>query len=77
MTVLGLFLGSIGTDLETGSERYTFGMTELDDGIELIALALGLFGIAEFMSSINQVAPIDRQIHQCPPQRHAADQGRV
>src|SRR6201999_1565673 len=33
MTVLGLFLGSVGTDLETGSERYTFGMTELDDGI--------------------------------------------
>src|SRR6202166_3788790 len=59
MTVLGLFLGSVGTDLETGSERYTFGMTELDDGIELIALALGLFGIAEFMNSVNQVAPIN------------------
>ena len=59
MTVVGLFLGSVGTDLETGSERYTFGMTELDDGIELIALALGLFGIAEFMSSVNQVAPIN------------------
>src|SRR5580692_4879481 len=59
MTVVGLFLGSVGTDLETGSERYTFGMTELDDGIELIALALGLFGIAEFMNSVNQVAPIN------------------
>ncbi len=59
MTVLGLFLGSIGTDLETGAERYTFGLTELDDGVELIALALGLFGIAEFMSSVNQVAPIN------------------
>jgi putative tricarboxylic transport membrane protein len=59
MTVLGLFLGSVGTDLETGSERYTFGMTELDDGIELIALALGLFGIAEFMNSVNQIAPIN------------------
>ncbi len=59
MTVLGLFLGSVGTDLETGSERYTFGVTELDDGIELIALALGLFGIAEFMNSVNQVAPIN------------------
>jgi putative tricarboxylic transport membrane protein len=55
MTVLGLFLGSIGTDLETGSERYTFGVTELDDGIELIALALGLFAIAEFMNSVNQI----------------------
>jgi putative tricarboxylic transport membrane protein len=59
MTVLGLFLGSVGTDLESGSERYTFGMAELDDGIELIALALGLFGIAEFMNSVNQVAPIN------------------
>ncbi|MFY9695272.1 MAG: tripartite tricarboxylate transporter permease, partial [Xanthobacteraceae bacterium] len=59
MTVLGLFLGSIGTDLETGSERYTFGLTELDDGVELIALALGLFGIAEFMTSVNQVSPIN------------------
>jgi TctA family transporter len=59
MTVLGLFLGSVGTDLETGSERFTLGMTELDDGIELIALALGLFGLAEFMASVNQVAPIN------------------
>ncbi len=59
MTLIGLFLGSVGTDLETGSERFTFGMTELDDGIELIALALGLFGIAEFMSSVNQIAPIN------------------
>jgi len=59
MTLIGLFLGSVGTDLETGSERFTFGLTELDDGIELIALALGLFGIAEFMSSVNQVAPIN------------------
>jgi TctA family transporter len=59
MTVLGLFLGSVGTDLETGSERFTLGMTELDDGIELIALALGLFGIAEFMNSVNQVAAVN------------------
>jgi TctA family transporter len=58
MTVLGLILGCVGTDLELGSERYTFGLTELDDGIALVALALGLFGIAEFMNSINQVAPI-------------------
>ncbi len=34
-------------------------MTELDDGVELIALALGLFGIAEFMNSVNQIAPIN------------------
>jgi putative tricarboxylic transport membrane protein len=59
MMVFGLLLGSIGSDLETGAPRFTFGLTELDDGIELIALALGLFGIAEFMNSINQTAPIN------------------
>jgi TctA family transporter len=59
MTVLGLLLGSIGSDIETGAPRFTFGLTELDDGVELIALALGLFGIAEFMNSINQTAPIN------------------
>jgi len=59
MTVLGLMLGIVGSDIETGAERFTFGLTELDDGIELIALALGLFGIAEFMNSVNQQAEIN------------------
>jgi putative tricarboxylic transport membrane protein len=54
MTVLGLLLGIVGSDIETGAERFTFGFVQLDDGVELIALALGLFGIAEFMNSINQ-----------------------
>ena len=61
MTVLGLMLGIVGTDLETGAQRFTFGMTHLYDGIELIALALGLFGISEFMHSVNQVSTINAQ----------------
>ena len=76
MTVLGLFLGSVGTDLETGSERYTFGMTELDDGVELIALALGLFGIAEFMNSVNQVAAVNIKYTNVRFKDMRADQGR-
>jgi len=59
MTVLGLMLGIVGTDIETGAERFTFGMTHLYDGIELIALALGLFGIGEFMNSVNQVSLVN------------------
>jgi TctA family transporter len=59
MTVFGLLLAMIGQDLETGAERLTFDLPELADGIELVALALGLFGIAEFMSSINQVAAVN------------------
>jgi TctA family transporter len=58
MTVLGLIFGLVGSDLETGTERLTFGFPELDDGIELVALALGLFGIAEFMNSVNQTSPV-------------------
>ncbi len=59
MTTLGLLFGIVGSDLETGAPRLTFGLPQLDDGIELIALALGLFGIAEFMNSVNQTAPIN------------------
>src|SRR5580693_7208689 len=59
MTVLGLLLGIVGADIETGTPRFAFGMTELDDGVEIVALALGLFGIAEFMNTVNQAAAID------------------
>lgn len=58
MTCLGLLLGTIGTDINTGDQRFTFGLPELGDGLEIVALALGLFGIAEFLKSINAVAPI-------------------
>src|SRR6201994_2640843 len=59
MTVLGLIFGLVGSDNETGAERLTFGFPQLDDGIELVALALGLFGIAEFMNSVNQGSAIN------------------
>ncbi len=59
MTVLGLLIGIVGTDIETGTTRFTFGLLELDDGVEIVALALGLFGIAEFMNSINQTVTVD------------------
>jgi putative tricarboxylic transport membrane protein len=59
MTVLGLLFGIVGSDVQTGTLRLTFGMPQLADGIEIAALALGLFGIAEFMRSINNVARID------------------
>jgi putative tricarboxylic transport membrane protein len=61
MTVMGLMIGIVGSDIETGAERFTFGLTELDDGVELVALALGLFGIAEFMNSVNQLSEINTQ----------------
>ena len=59
MTLLGLVLGAVGTDVDSGAARFTFGYLPLHSGIELVALALGLFGIAEFLKSVNAIAPID------------------
>ena len=55
MVVIGLLAGVAGTDVLTGTQRFTFGVTDLDDGVELVALALGLFGIAEFLRSVNRM----------------------
>jgi len=59
MTILGLLLGLVGQDINTGVERFTFGIIDLDDGIEIVALSLGLFGIAEFLRSVNKTLPIN------------------
>jgi TctA family transporter len=55
MVVLGLLLGTVGTDVNSGQARFDFGVLELMDGINLVALAMGMFGISEVISSINQV----------------------
>ena len=49
MTAFGLLISTAGTDVETGVERFTFGITNLSDGVNLIALALGLFAVADFL----------------------------
>src|SRR6201996_1529144 len=59
MPIVGLLLGIVGTDIETGTPRFTFGIPSLFDGIELVGLALGLFGIAEFMKSVNQYSEVN------------------
>jgi len=51
MVALGLLLGTVGLDVQTGSERLTFGFPQLFDGVSLVIVALGLFGIAEVMAS--------------------------
>ena len=55
MTILGLLLGLVGTDIDTGEQRFTFGVGQLFDGIQIVALALGVFGIAEFLKNVNHV----------------------
>src|SRR5690606_34593941 len=47
MVFLGLLFGMVGTDIQTGVLRYTFGVDELYDRIDFIPIAMGLFGISE------------------------------
>ena len=52
MVLLGLLLGLIGTDVNSGAFRFTFGLDELQDGIEFVPLSMGLFGFAEIMRNL-------------------------
>ena len=56
MILLGLLQGLVGTDLNTGRQRYTFGIPELSDGIGFVTLAMGLFGVAQVLVNLEQHA---------------------
>jgi putative tricarboxylic transport membrane protein len=52
MVLLGLALGLVGTDVNSGTLRYTFGLTVLSDGIGFVPIALGMLGVAEIISNL-------------------------
>jgi putative tricarboxylic transport membrane protein len=52
--LIGLILSWIGMDLFTGIPRFTFGINELNDGVGLVPLAMGFFGITEVLSNIGE-----------------------
>ena len=52
--LLGLILGMVGTSPTTAEERFTFGSLFLGDGLSLVAVALGIFGLAEIASRASQ-----------------------
>ena len=54
MTLLGLLLGLIGTDVNSGVARFTFGLAELSDGVGFIIIAMGLFGFAEIILNLER-----------------------
>jgi putative tricarboxylic transport membrane protein len=55
MTTVGLLIGTVGTDVNSGAARFTMGIPELTDKVELVALAMGLFGVADFLRSVNRM----------------------
>jgi len=52
MIFLGMLLGLIGTDVNTGNTRFTFGIGDLFDGIGFVIVAMGLFGIGEIIKNL-------------------------
>ena len=52
MAGLGLILGSAGTDIVTGDYRFTYGLMALEDGVGLVPVAMGFFGVAEVLWNI-------------------------
>ena len=54
MVVLGLLLGLVGADVNTGTQRFTFGIPQLADGIGFVVVAMGMFGIAEIIHNLER-----------------------
>src|SRR5690606_35162479 len=52
MILLGLLLGMVGTDVNSGVARYDFGIPELQDGIDFAVVAMGVFGFSEIMNNL-------------------------
>jgi TctA family transporter len=54
MVILGVSMGLVGTDVQTGQQRFTFGIPELSDGIGFVSIAMGMFGIAEIILNLER-----------------------
>jgi TctA family transporter len=59
MIALGVGLGTVGTDIQSGQTRFTFGFGQLFEGISFVALAMGVFGVAEIIKDLEH--PNNRQ----------------
>ncbi|MFN7834712.1 MAG: tripartite tricarboxylate transporter permease [Burkholderiaceae bacterium] len=52
MVVLGLLLGLVGTDVNSGAARYTFDLPQMADGINFVVVAMGMFGLGEIIRNL-------------------------
>lgn len=62
MACVGLILGMVGVDPTIGARRFTFGIYELEDGIGLAPVAMGIFGIGEVLNNVEDLVRGQRQI---------------
>ena len=54
MVLVGLLLGLVGTDVNSGLTRYTFGISAIWEGIDFLPLVIGMFGVVEIVRNIEQ-----------------------
>ncbi len=52
MVLLGILLGMIGTDVNSGAARYTFGSPSLMDGLDFVVIATGIFGLGDVLANL-------------------------
>lgn len=62
MVVLGVLLGLVGSDTISGEPRFTLGIVELSDGFNFVAVAVGLFGVAEILRNLENEKSRDPNI---------------
>jgi len=55
---IGLGLGTVGTDIVEGKDRFVYGISELLDGVDFVILVMGTFGIAEVLESAEEFMKI-------------------
>ena len=55
MIALGFLLAAVGIDVVNGQERFTFGFINLSGGIDLLAVVIGLFGVSEILSNVEEL----------------------
>jgi putative tricarboxylic transport membrane protein len=58
MIFLGLLFGIVGTDVNSGMSRFTFGMSGLADGISFVVIAMGFFGFAEILNNLEKAQDV-------------------
>ena len=69
MSLIGVLLGQVGTDVNSGVQRFTMNLPFLSDGIGVISIALGCFGIAEIAKNLdnrNVLTPFNGKINLIP-----------
>jgi len=77
MVCLGLLLGLVGTDLNSGAQRYAFGIPELGDGLDFVPIAMGIFGLSEIIANLgrqgDQRAVVSQKVRNLWPTREDFD----